>query len=328
MPRILFIGKGRSAVCHYRCRLPAEALGADWCGVSEEFVWETGNTGGPPDIDSYDVLVCQQPAGALWERRLRQQGAKGQHLVYETDDYLHGVRHQMDHAFQHHFPTGLMKEYDRAMAMCDEVIVSTKFLAERYSRINPHITICRNGLDVERYDYERPPREHITVGWAGGTGHTLAVQSWLDAGVIDVLRDFPNVQLLAVGETGILGSVAERLGEDRVLGVPWGPLETYPAAMAGADIYLAPTGPSKWYRGKSDLRWMEASALGAPCICGPYIYPDAEYVAARPEDAGDILRGFLEEPDRIAAAGSRARQRVLDERSFPAAVAPWRRVLA
>jgi hypothetical protein len=328
MGRVLFIGLGRSAVVHYRCRLPAEALGHDWIGVSPEFHVETGNVDGIPDVDRYDTVVCQQAHGPKWERRISMLRDKGVRILYETDDYLHGIRHLVDHGSSRWFTPAVMKQYDRCMEMCDGVIVSTQFLADRYRGINPSITVCRNGIDPERYDYRKPDRSYVTVGWAGGTGHYSAVRRWLEGGILDALADHPTSQFLAIGQPEVAQLAIERIGDERALGIPWGPFRTYSTAMAGIDIFLAPAGQDKWYRGKSDLRWLEASALGQPCICAPHIYPEAELVAGSPGDAEAILRTFLERPGQIAAAGRVARDAVVPARSFPLAAEPWRELLA
>lgn len=326
MGRTLFIGLGRSAVCHYRCRLPAEALEQDWVGVNSDFGVVTGNVDGIPDIDQYDTVVVQQAAGPKWERRIKQLRDVGVRVLYETDDYLHGIHHLIDHASAPHFTPHVMRMYDRCMRMCDGVIVSTPFLAERYRSINPSVTVCRNGLDIERYAYARPKRDYVTVGWCGSTGHYSAVRSWLEGGILDALADHPTSQFLAIGQPEVAQLAIERLSDERALGIPWGPLETYPAAMCGIDVFIAPAGQDRWYRGKSDLRWMEASALIAPCICAPHIYPEADLVASSPREASDILRTFLERPGQIAAAGRQAARSVAD-RAFPHAAEPWRELL-
>lgn len=328
MGKTLFIGIDRAAVTHYRCRLPAEALGHDWIGVTHDFAVVTGNCGGIPDIDAYDTVVCQQAHGLKWERRIAKLQSKGVRVLYETDDYLHGIRHLVDHGSARWFTPAVMKEYDRCMSMCDGVIVSTPFLAERYRSFNPSVTVCRNGIDAERYDYEKPQRDYVTVGWAGATGHYSAVRRWLEGGILDALADHPTSQFVAIGQPEVAQLAVERLGDDRALGIPWGPFRTYSTAMTGIDVFLAPAGQDKWYRGKSDLRWLEAGALGQPCICAPHIYPEAELVAETPSDAADILRTFLQRPGQIAAAGRVARDAVVPSRSFPLAAEPWRELLA
>lgn len=328
--KALFIGIGSTSVCWYRCALPARELGHDWVGVDEEFRMVTGQVGGKsktPVIEDYDVIICQQPAGPGWEKRLRQMKATGARLIYETDDYLHGIPREPDHLFKTYFTRQVLRSYDRCMAMCDDVIVSTQFLAERYHKTNPRIHVCRNGIDLARYDLERPERDYTTVGWSGATGHTSQIHKWLDGGVADELLRDPTSRFVAMGEPHVAAHAGLTLGEDRVTGIPWSPLETYPAAMTAMDVALAPAGDSTWYRGKSDLRWLEASALGIPCICQPHVYPEAELHASTPAEAAALLRELMSDPGELAAAGSLARERVLASRSMAAAAESWRAVI-
>lgn len=327
---VLFVGIGTTAVCHYRCALPARALGEDWVGVDDDFHMLTGQVGGKsqlPNVEDYDVVVCQQPAGPKWEERIARMRKLGIRVLYETDDYLHGIGKQDDHVHQNYFTRRTLKAYDRCMAACDGVIVSTRFLAERYRKINPNIFICPNGIDPERYDFERPTRDYVTVGWAGATGHTSALLDWLNGGITAVLLSHPSTRFVAIGEPAVATHVANDLGEGRVTAVPWASMENYPSALAGVDIALAPAHNTPWFRGKSDLRWLEASALGIPIICQPHLYPEAELKASDAEEASAVLAHLLTCPDELPAIGARAREHVLRARSMPSAVEPWRAAL-
>ena len=42
------------------------------------------------------------------------------------------------------------------------------------------------------------------------------------------------------------------------------------------DIAIAPSSESNLFKGKSDLRWLEASALGVPLVAHPDVYPEIE----------------------------------------------------
>ena len=46
--------------------------------------------------------------------------------------------------------------------------------------------------------------------------------------------------------------------------------------MSTFDVALAPSGNNNLFRGKSDLRWLEASALGIPVVGDPAVYPEIE----------------------------------------------------
>jgi hypothetical protein len=80
--RTLFVGRGDSGVCWYRCALPALALDADWLGVLGEpgaLQRVTGGFGVALDEDAwsgYDVVVVQLVHGASLARPHRRAPAR------------------------------------------------------------------------------------------------------------------------------------------------------------------------------------------------------------------------------------------------------------
>ena len=91
-------------------------------------------------------------------------------------------------------------------------------------------------------------------------------------------------------------------------------------------VALAPAGKGDFFRGKSDLRWLEAGALGIPTIADPPVYWRVEHG----------VTGF-----RAARRGARARRRreagleggenvkayVQEERHMPRMAEQWREVI-
>jgi glycosyltransferase involved in cell wall biosynthesis len=172
----------------------------------------------------------------------------------------------------------------------------------------------------------------VTIGWAGGTGHAPALRPWLRE-LETVMDAHPATRFMTVGERRFTGPFAERFGADRVMEVPWAPLEVYPAAMANFDIALAPATNSGFFRGKSDLRWLEASALGIPVVADPVVYPEIEdgvtgINAATPAAARDAIRSLVGDPALRARIGSAARDYVRTHRSSAAVAPQWSAVFA
>ena len=93
-PRVLFCGLGTSAVAWYRCILPAQALGADWCGLGYEppnLQFYTGLVKGEtrlPRWEDYDIIVVQQPRGLGWHKLIREMQDRGIRVIFEIDDYV------------------------------------------------------------------------------------------------------------------------------------------------------------------------------------------------------------------------------------------------
>ena len=99
------------------------------------------------------------------------------------------------------------------------------------------------------------------------------------------------------------------------------------------DIAIAPSAENNLFRGKSDLRWLEASALGIPLVAHPDVYPEIEDgvtgVHARTPGRG---RGGAAAPGRRrrAARAHRRRRRTSTSPSTGAievAAESWRDVL-
>jgi glycosyltransferase involved in cell wall biosynthesis len=331
---VLFVGIGTSAPCWYRCALPARALGGDWVGVREEPPMLTFATGEArralrdvADFASYDVVVLQQPRGAAWLRTIRELQAAGVKVLFEIDDYAHGVRKASHHAQADKFDKKLLAAMELNMRACDGIICSTDYIASRYRAFNPSVWVCQNGLDLGRYALTHRERELVTIGWAGGTAHRPALLPWLRE-LIAIMDERPATRFMSVGVPGYASPFAERYGAERAIGLAWAPIESYPAAMASFDIALAPATNNAFFRGKSDLRWLEASALGIPIVADPVLYPAIEdgvtgMHAATPAQARVAILAFLDDAALRARVGGAARDHVREHRSSAAVAPQW-----
>jgi glycosyltransferase involved in cell wall biosynthesis len=338
LPRTLFLSRGSNGVAWYRCALPALALGCDWASY---------NGGEPPhaplsprqpqralgydDVPGYEVVIVQQPRGAAWLAAIREWQARGVVVLFEIDDWMRSVRKMQDHGNAKAFDRRVVEETELCMRAADGVICSTPWLAERYASLNPTTYVCRNGIDLKRYALTLPARDHVTVGWAGGTGHANALRPWLPQ-VAALLRDRPDTRFVSIGQR-FAGELADEFGDERCLSVPWAPLDVYPAAMTLMDIALAPAGQNNFFRGKSDLRWLEASALGIPVIADPVVYPEIEhgvtgFHAGSPDEARALMGELAADRELRLRVGAAAQRHVSEHRSAQAAAEQWRTVLA
>ena len=186
--------------------------------------------------------------------------------------------------------------------------------------LNERSFVCPNGIDLPRYPYPRPARDTVTIGWAGGTGHEQAVRPWLGE-VAAVLAARRHTRLRTVGQP-FARELAARFGNARASAVPFAGIDTYPAAMAAFDIALAPAAPSAFFAAKSDLRFLEAAALGLPVVADPAVYPTVVHGetglhAATPREARDQMLALADDADLRHRLGEAARAYVERERAMP-----------
>jgi glycosyltransferase involved in cell wall biosynthesis len=336
LPRTLFVGKSITGITWYRCALPAMALGQDWVGVTgdpPDLVFQTGLTHKPlavEDFSDYDVVVVQQPYTPAWTRVMRRLQADGVRVLIEIDDYIHAVRKIRSHELRDGFTKEMLRVLELNMRMADGVICSTDYLARRYGSFNDRIWVCRNGIDLRRYDLDAPTHDGFVIGWSGGVGHRAAVGPWLPV-VADVLRARPAARFMTVGAP-FAEELAPEFGPERALSVGYSALEAYPAAMTMFDVALAPSGRNNLFKGKSDLRWLEASAMGIPAIADPGVYPEIEhgatgFHATEPAEVRNVLLALIDDLELGRRVGAAARVHVREHRSAQAAARQWAAVL-
>lgn len=335
MTRTLFIGQGNSSVCWYRVVLPATKLGCDYVGVYDEppnLVYATGLVGAdstmPKDFTDYRVVVIQQPKGRRWLSFIQGLQSEGVKVIFECDDWLHSIRRQKDHDFAEDFDAEALRGYEMCMRACDAMIVSTQFIKSQYLRFNKQIYVCENGVDVDRYDYRLPPRPGgaVYIGWAGATGHRDAVLPWLSV-VARVMAQKSHVNFVSIGQPFAEGFHAH-FPQDRAIAIPFCALEQYPAAMTAMDIAIGPAGTSGFFRGKSDLRWLEAGALGIPFVGSPLVYRRVQhgvdgFLAPSERELETILLDLVDNHDRRMVVGDNARRYVRRERSAEVTAQRW-----
>lgn len=157
----------------------------------------------------------------------------------------------------------------RQMKASDGIIASTPHLKEIYSEFNPNIWVIQNSIDFRRWDsLKKKSKAGIRIGWAGGCAHEgdfeplapaihRVAEKYKDArfcfingpaakGLPDFLADVPRVEHKAI----------------------WKPVMKYPQMLAeqGYTIGIAPIRDSDFNRGKSNLKWLENSAMGIPTV--------------------------------------------------------------
>ncbi len=153
----------------------------------------------------------------------------------------------------------------------DGIIVSTPYLKEVYSEFNDNVYVVPNSIDIQKWD--RAPRKKkggIRIGWVGSGSHSkdLEILDTVFPAIIDKNKDVSFVICSYFQENmeALPAFLKNRKGVNIVN--KWASILKYPAHVAAQDfdIGLAPLVDNKFNRGKSNLRWLEYSALGIPCV--------------------------------------------------------------
>lgn len=168
--------------------------------------------------------------------------------------------------------------------LSDALVCSTKFLGDKMSAMFPDkpVHIVPNSIDFDIWDNVKPefaePRKNpgqIRIGYTGCSNHRGDLELIKDP-LQAILKEFPNVQFLYTPqpekEGGYWGGW-EGI-ENMLLVGKWVPIDKYPAFVSGwdLDIGVAPLLDNEFNRAKSNLRWLEYSAMKLPTVASR-VYP-------------------------------------------------------
>lgn len=146
----------------------------------------------------------------------------------------------------------------------DAIICSTPYLAELYADFCEQTFTVPNSIDRKAWDkLRRKNKAGVRIGWAGGASHVEDLEI-LRPAVDAVLKKHKEARFVFVH-----GIPEFFRGMDRVECVQkFTRIDRYPAMLASLDfdIGIAPLVDNAFNRGKSNLRWLEYSALGIPCV--------------------------------------------------------------
>ena len=221
----------------------------------------------------YDCVVIPRPSNLI-AKMARDLIAGGKVVVYETDDLLTDLpvfnparmwinANQWYHAF-------IQKAHGR--------IVSTEQLAEQLN-VPDHTYVVHNGIDPSFWPMKVPEQpaqgQPVRVLWAGSNTHQGDLALIIDP-IRRCIKNYQSrVQFVFIGY--LPAEFQDRFDANRVEQsfrkwveyIPPVGVFQWPeyVAKAKCHVALAPLVKHAFNDSKSEVKWMEACALGLPIIC-------------------------------------------------------------
>lgn len=247
----VFAYEDGTACGYYRIRQPFDAMRA--AGVDATYARDGESPAGA-------VVVGQRVGGPgftiHWLKAWRRS-----RLVWETDDDLWAVD-ALNRRATRHFTPDMLDALEQVARFSHLITVSTEPLAEAMRRFNKNVAVIPNHIDDRMFDIERPRRDRLTIGWAGGDSHH---RDWLHvaASLRRVMNRNPGVDLHTIGANY---QIATRMPRPQSRHTPWSvDLFDYYRSI-DFDIGVAPLAPIEFNRSKSHIKALEYAALGIPVV--------------------------------------------------------------
>ena len=146
------------------------------------------------------------------------------------------------------------------------IITSTEYLKEEmllYKRDN--VWVVPNGINPKLWKFAPHPKradDKLVIGWSGASGHDKDLYLVKDV-FLELLNKHKHLEIKCLhGAPDFIKH--ERFINDNI----WTDITGYPAKLHGMgfDIAVAPLWDSEFNRAKSNLRYLEYSALRIPCV--------------------------------------------------------------
>lgn len=185
---------------------------------------------------------------------------------------------------------------DEQFKLSDAIFVSTNFLKENLSRMyaDKPIYVIPNSVDFDIWDNVKsdgkmePKKDGVVrIGYTGCGNHSGDLEI-VKPVLLALLDEFPNLEIIMAANFPCF----EDVKHPRFI-VPgrWVSIIDYPAMVKGwdLDIGIAPLRDNNFNRAKSNLRWIEYSALKIPTVASkvrPFaesITPDVDGIIATSE---------------------------------------------
>lgn len=215
------------------------------------------------------------------------QQEKGLKLIVESDDWME-VNEDNPHKLEHDVLDASFT-IQRTMEVSDAVTTTQDYLSDKIKTINSNTFVLPNYIYLKEWDLPKYKNESDTIRifWAGSMTHLEDMKLVVNP-IKRICKEFPNVQLVFMGDTRI-GDLFDGCNVENMLGVP---VEVWPVKLSTirADIGIAPLIDNEFNRCKSNIKWLEYGINQIPSVCSPTRYGesikngDTGYIANTEED--------------------------------------------
>lgn len=312
--RIYFRGQLRYMGCYYyRCMLPLQANGweGDLITLRSSLPKSEEAT---KSIMQSNIIVFQRPFEKANQELFIACKQAGKMCVVDNDD-----TYKVDDTMKlGEMLTAVSDGFEWFVKSADLVTASTDFLANEYRKLNPNVLVLPNMINPTDF----PPRQHnrgkkVRIGIIGSVGHTKDVEHV--KGLIKELSEREDVTLVLFS---LSNKEADPFWKD--IKCEWQPfveMKDYFKVLAKLklDMVLIPRQNNYFNRCKSNVKFLEMSVLGIPCVAqtwndgeSPYD-KDGEYMvlANTEEQWRKSVNDLVADKEARKMIGSRAKKYVL-----------------
>ena len=270
--RVLFLRMDSGGCGFYRAIQPTKFLAQTKSIHAEQSDWARLEL-----MLRYDVIVAARVSNPSLISILLEAQRAGKVVIFETDDLLNQIPDWNPNAAWHTAERERMRNL--FLRRCDGAIVSTPELAQSID--HPNVRVCLNGIDPDRWPMvpAEQKTDCVRILWAGSATHEKDLEMIVPAIKRIGEKYAGRVKFVFVGYAPPSLSCGYSSGSNVRIDiapkyrqiaefVPGCPVLEWPVKLAEQEchIAIAPLIDHPFNRAKSELKVLEAWALGIPIV--------------------------------------------------------------
>jgi len=227
------------------------------------------------------------PTQLTFVKHLKQiQKTHNFNLIYEIDDVLFHEDIPDYNKFKRAFvSTDVRESAQQIIELCDEVTVTCEYMKQYFmsKTNNKNVTVIPNyvprfwmdrfydeRVKTLEYDKNVKKKKRPRVLWSGSGAHFDTTNAGYDdfTHIVDtVKKTLKKYQWVFMG--AVPKTLASHVKSGEIEFHPWVPIYDYPSTVHNlhATVAIAPLHDNPFNNSKSDLKYIEAGAMGTPVIC-------------------------------------------------------------
>ena len=310
-----------------------------------------------PVLDTADVIFFQRLMGANVLEVAAYYKHKGKKIIYETDDHLQQVPDWNFWSGQYDKYT--VQLYESMLRMAHVISTSTNNLIELCGEYNDNVVYCPNSINIHNFPKRKNNNKKPVIG--STISYTARSGDYRRSGVLDVLHKFKeraHIQILSgISERPIpnmddldpvtyralyptdIQSKPEMIEDlDNLNGIDI--LQVHPfilhyqtISLCDFDIGIACQADHHFNKYKSNLKWLEYSAMGIPTVASKMPSYDCinhgedGLLCSTPQEWEDAITLLLDKPEEGERLVKNARDRVLKEFNIASNWKNWKKAV-
>lgn len=267
-----------------------------------------------------NVMVFQRANSQLLLQKMRMAKDFGIKTIYDIDDDVFNTPPGFQKPYDFYSRPDVQEAITQLMNTADAATCSTYELAKSLAPripLKPKF-VLENALDAFMWDAiyhekQTQKKDTVTLGWMASGSHVIDAPLVRDV-LKTLMHDYPNLRIHCIGWIGFNELGLEEY-KDRITVDGWVEISDLPRAMMDFDIGLAPVADNPFNRSKSNIKWLQYSALGIPTVASPLPpYKDIRHgkdgllaTENRPGSWEDCLRSLIESESYRKQMGADAR---------------------